>query len=202
MGVRPTPDGAWLLGDHQDALDVAERPADLDQLVVEDREKWLATQQWKLSHGGSTPYGIARGRCMLEYASGRLDGQACENEAIVVVHRVSAELGEVVYARPNLSSDASEGCREYSACVIQRGWMGREAPLPPGDEPYLAFRAGDVLVPFQGTEEERLMLVRQEVERLHKQIDDLAAAGDNSQQLELLRDLLAFNEWTLEEAEQ
>jgi hypothetical protein len=139
---------------------------------------------------------------MLEQASGRLGGQACENEVIVVVHRTSDASGEVVYVRPDLPSDAADGCRDYSECLMRKGWLGRETPLPPGNEPYFAFRAGDVLIPFQGSEEERLVLVRQEVERLRKQIDELAAAGDDMEQLDLLRDLLAFNEWTLEEAEE
>lgn len=170
--------------------------------MLEDRDKWVATQEWKLSHGGDTPYGLARGRCMLERASGRLEDRPCQNDVVVVVHRTTDEIGEVVYVEPNLPGDAAEGCRDYSECLVKEGWLGREAPLPPGDERYLAFRAGDVLVPFQGSEQERLALLRQEVERLREQIDRAAAAGGNSGQVELLRDLLAFNEWMLEEGPQ
>ena len=197
--IKKTRDG-WMKGDHPEAIALAEEPFDLDELVRKDKERWEELQTWKLSHGGISRYGVARQHCMARELKGRLD-EPCHNDVTVVLHRKHESEAEVVFVKPRLSEDASDACRAYSECVAENGWLGRTAPMPAGDEDLVAVKAGDMLVPFEGSAEERRALLETQLDQMRDQLEQWRQDGDPalSQQIALVEDMVEFYEWTLEQ---
>jgi len=193
-------ESGWMMGSHPLAPEMARSPADLDELATSSPETWKNTQMWKLSHGGVTDFGLARQACMVEKLKGRLGDQPCQNDIVVVVERTGSTDGRVVFVRPELPEGSIDACREYSDCVSQRGWLGRPTPLPDEDVAYYAFRAGDVMLPFMGSEQEKLELLQKQTQALRTQIDDLEKAGASREHVALIKDMADFYEWVLAQA--
>jgi len=195
-------DGGWLVGGRVEAANAAEAPIDVDVLAANDPTSWRPLQEWKMQHGGVTEFGLARQRCMLEKLKGRLEGRPCDNKLTVVLERgEGGREGRVVYVRAQLPEDATEGCREYSECVAKGAWIGRVAPLPPGDEAFVAIHSGDLLFPFEGSEDERRRMLEADINSMRAQLKTLEDTGDPAvaMNIALLTDMIAFHQWALEQ---
>lgn len=192
--------GGWMMGHHPEAIELAKDPLDLDDLVRQDKEKWESLQTWKLSHGGSSPYGVARHYCMVRELKGKLT-ETCDNDVSVVLKSTTGNQGEVVFVQSRLSDDAPGACVAYSECVAERGWLGRSAPMPDG-ETLLAVKAGDMLIPFDGTPEERRDLLERQLDGTRQQLQEWRERDDAAlaQQIQLFEDMVEFYEWALQES--
>lgn len=196
-------EGGWLIGGRMEAVAAAESPVDVDSLAANDPARWRPLQEWKMQHGGMTEFGRARQSCMLEKLKGRLEGRPCDNKLIVVLERSEdGDEGKVVYVRPQLADDVTDGCREYSECVAKEAWIGRKSPLPAGSDTHIALHSGDLLFPFEGTEDERRRMLESDVNQMKAQLSALEESGDPaaSMNISLLEDMIDFHEWLLSQA--
>ena len=191
---------AWVRGaiDLEAARALADASQDLDLLAQQD-PKWIPTQTWKLRHGGASPFAVAKEHCSMQHLH-RME-TLCKNDVDVVVERTGPDTGEVVYARPRITADMDDECRDYADCVAHHAWLGRESPLPadPGDR--FAFKAGDVHIPVEGSKAELQAGFQDSIEVCKRNLQALARLdpGDPiiAQNITLNEDLLEQLEWLM-----
>lgn len=198
QGARRDGD-AWVLGDIDlaGAREAIEAPEDLDQLAAADPKRWMATQTWKLRHGGASPFAVAREHCGARHLL-RLEAP-CMADIDVVVERRGPGDGRVVYARPRAAEAATDECRAYADCVAKNAWLDREAPLPDESRPLYSFKAGDVRLPLHGTKADWQASMHADIELVTGNLAALRRLdlSDPSvrQNIELQEDLLEQLEW-------
>lgn len=200
-GARPDGD-AWVLGDIdlEAARELAAKPVDLDTLAHSDH-KWIATQTWKLRHGGATAFAEAKEACSMRHLVTMQN--PCMSNLSVVIEREDDKEGRVVYAKPRLGENADEECRAYTDCMAHHAWLGRTTPLPEGaGDELLAFKAGDVRFPLQGTKDDLQATMNDDIEACRRNLAvlrklDPATDPFIEQNITLYEDLLEHSEWLL-----
>jgi hypothetical protein len=199
-GARPDGD-AWVLGDIdlEAARALAAAPQDLDTLAHSD-PRWIPTQTWKLRHGGATPFAEAKEACSIRHLVTMQN--ACMSNVSVVVEPDGEGEGRVVYAKPKLGDNADDECRAYTDCVAHHAWLGRATPLPPDTDELLAFKAGDVRFPLQGTKDDLQAVMNDDIAACRRNLTALSKLDPASdpfieQNITLYEDLLEHSEWLL-----
>jgi hypothetical protein len=128
---------------------------------------------------------------------------ACMSNLSVVVERTATSEGRVVYAKPRLGDNADDECRAYTDCVAHHAWLGRDHPAPPdGGDELLAFKAGDVRFPLQGTKDDLQATMNDDIAACRRNLTALSKLDPASdpfieQNITLYEDLLEHSEWLL-----